>query len=240
MEEILGAKVPGLEHVLGLAPRAPLPLEREVLDLGLPGIVPRIPALPPGLVLAAPGQPARLLVVPLVHPLLHQLRPLGQGGVAGGPGPHLAAPGAPCVCAAPAAALGAVRRVLLDLGTHPQRLEAGADADGAGVGVVGVPLLGEGRVVLHGAARAEGAAPAGALGADGVGVAADEGPNLALPLVQPAAAVLAARAAQPHLLVGSLREVGRLVGAVLGRVPQLLDVVVVRVCQGFSAELVKA
>jgi len=117
----------------------------------------------------------------------------------------------------------------MTLGADPHRLEFGADADSAGVWVARVPLPGQCGVLLHRAAETQAPVPTVTFGADGIAITVvHEVACPCLPLVQPAAAVLAAWAAQPHLLTTAVCEVCRHLAPVLGRVPQLLNLAVVR------------
>jgi len=229
-------ELPRLEDGLLHALLTATPLPSPVLHPGLPRGMLWVRALPPSLVHTAQGDLTWYFTVH-PHPFPDQIRPLRQRRVARFTGLLDTAHRATGVAGVPVATGRLVRWVAL--GAEPQGLEGTAHADAAGVGVGGVPLLGEGGVVLHGAARAEGAALAEALGAAGVPIVSYEVLDHGLPLVQPAAAVLAARAAQPHLLVAAVCEVCGHLALVPVWVPQLLDPVVVPVRQGLPALLVE-
>jgi len=111
----------------------------------------------------------------------------------------------------------------------------GADADGAGGGVVRVPLLGQGGVALYRTTRTKATTPTLTLGADHLLHARCKITDSGLPLMHSTTPVLAAQALQPHLLMAAMGEIRRQLALVLGWVPPLLDLEVVRVRQGLLA-----
>jgi len=137
------------------------------------------------------------------------------------------------VSVAPVVAAGDV--LFVSVRTRPKALLATAPGNpGGGGGVVGVPLLGQPGVCGHGLALAAAASPPPALAVrtDDVPPVLGQAAGDGRPLVDPATAVDAARAAQPHLLAACVGEVRRLLALVEGWVPPGLDEVVLRVRQG--------
>jgi len=111
--------------------------------------------------------------------------------------------------------------------THPKILFAPTFGHLVGRGVARMPLSRQAGVILYGPARTETTTSAGAVGADYVASNLCQVVNSGLPLMDPAAFMDAARAAQPDPLMALVGEIGRQLAQVLGWVPHALNQLVV-------------
>ena len=103
-----------------------------------------------------------------------------------------------------------------------------------------MPVIHQLGVLGHGLAQAEIAAVACTGGAHEVASAGRQVIWGDLPLVLPAASVLAPRAAEPHSLPACVCEVSRLLAPIEGGVPPGVEGEVVGVCQSLLALIIEA